>query len=163
MHINYTARFDGGLATDAKANIKTVFETLGPNNILHRFFSIKHEYSNEWFAYMKALEMETEEPLTILIKPDNFPFFTKERDITIKKWHLQLHPKRNGIIVDVEDMTAGIDVTLEDNALESSGTVTLAVTDAGLELKIDMSFNSGYDITDIEDIYLVADYILEDI
>lgn len=163
MHINYTARFDGGLATDAKANIKTVFETLGPNNILHRFFSIKHEYSNEWFAYMKALEMETEEPLTILIKPNNFPFFTKERDITIKKWHLQLHPKRNGIIVDVEDMTAGIDVTLEDNALESSGTVTLAVTDAGLELKIDMSFNSGYDITDIEDIYLVADYILEDI
>ncbi|MBX9449844.1 MAG: hypothetical protein KL787_09045 [Taibaiella sp.] len=162
MHIRYTARYDGGLSTAANQNIETVFAALGSNNILHRFWSIPHEFSNEWFAYTHALEHETGEPLTFIIRPEQFPFFTEGRAITIKKWHLQLKPKRKGIEVDVEDTAAGIDLTLTDNQMGSSGTVTLSVTEAGLEMTIDMSFHTGYDISDIADCYLVADYILED-
>lgn len=164
FHIKYTARYDVGLEAVAVQNLKESFEAnLGSENVLQRFYSLKHEFSNEWFAYVKALEEETGDPFKFILKYDQFPFFTKGRNITIKKWYLQLKPRRKGLEVAVEENAFGINLTLEDNELGFSDPVTIALTEAGLEGTMDLEFNTGFDISDIEDMYLVADYILEDV
>ncbi len=171
LHVKYTALYEGNpFKSSAISNLTTVFETLSENEKpLPRYFSLKHEFSNEWFAYIEALK--NEEPgaaLTIKLTRDMFPFFCKGRDIKIGQWYIQANPKVAGLTVEInnenEDDMGITDVTIEGNDghwtdLDSTGT---ELTEAGItmELTIDVSDGVLNSPEDLEDLYFVAIYKL---
>jgi len=173
LHVKYTALYEGDpFKSSAISNLTTVFETLSENEKpLPRYFSLKHEFSNEWFAYIEALKNEEPDAaLTIKLTRDMFPFFCKGRDIKIGQWYIQANPKVAGLTVEVnneneEDM--GITgIILENNNhysndtnLDSTGT---ALTEEGIEMELTIDVSDGVlnSPEDLEDLYFVAIYKL---
>ncbi|MNU14855.1 hypothetical protein D3C71_29750 [compost metagenome] len=108
LHIKYTARSGGEtLKTKAEENIGTTLAAIGTNNVLHRYFSARHEFSNNWFAYAKNFEHNSYARLQMSMTQDNFPFFTKGKTITVK----QIGVSMNGTSSLSEDYTVSITYT----------------------------------------------------
>ncbi|RQO30137.1 hypothetical protein DBR32_11160 [Taibaiella sp. KBW10] len=93
LHLKYTARYDGVLQQQAQDNINTVLSTLNEENILHRYFSAKHEFSNNWFAYAKNFESNSYARLVMEFDRSTFPFFCKDKKISIETINLSLNAK----------------------------------------------------------------------
>lgn len=180
FHIRYTSLPGGGteppdgpggagtgLKGAAVVNLNNTFDSLiGDHSPLFRIFSLKHEFSNEWFAYQAALA--NEEPgaiLKIRLLPEQFPFFCKGRKVTFEAWYLQLQPKTDQLQAVVEAANIGIvaPVTLIGNVGEEVP-VTLPNLELGTGRNVDMTIavTAPDQLSDIEDFYLVAGYILED-
>jgi hypothetical protein len=74
LHINYTSRNSGGtLAQNAKANLATVL----PNSAA-RLFSLKHEFSTEWYKFLNP-DGGADQELVITLRPEHFPFFIRSK------------------------------------------------------------------------------------
>jgi peptidoglycan hydrolase-like protein with peptidoglycan-binding domain len=82
LHISYTSRSGGGLLADgARENLQTVV----PDSAA-RLFSLKHEFSTEWYRFFHP-ENNADQELVINLKPEHFPFFlrTKLSNLKVKK------------------------------------------------------------------------------
>jgi hypothetical protein len=168
FHIKYTAK-EGGeqLKTGAVKNLNTMFKTLD-NTVLYRYFSLRHEFSNEWYHYLKA--RKNEEPgatFDMVLRPEDFPHFCKGKKIEITGWYLQLNPKDNNLGLVVNGPGAGInEILLQGN---EGATVSLTspnyinVPETGAAVSLNWTFTCDYTTEDLEDFYLVAHYKISDI
>ena len=87
LHINYTAREDGGLK-DGVVQHLTDFITNAAvlsNEPLIRMFNMKHEFSSEWHKFLYPAIAGQDQELSVTLRKEHFPFFTKDRDIIKKK------------------------------------------------------------------------------
>lgn len=76
IHINYTAE-------QGEDRSGTVQSALG-GQPLKRYFSLKSEFANEWFAFKNAVQNGTAPAsLTIFVEPEQYPFFAKGETINI--------------------------------------------------------------------------------
>lgn len=174
LHLKYTARYDGLLKTAAETNITSVFSTLNENNVLHRYFSAKHEFSNNWYAYAKNFESNPYARLQMALKQDQFPFFTQGRSISAKRIHVSLNGKK----ALTEDYTLRLTYTAAtgyktlafeldaDNNYTSSSLDTIAPilfqnNTKIMQIALEDSEGNTLNATELlDDIMIVLDYVL---
>lgn len=95
LHVKYTALDDGNslLAAGRIADLKAALHA-GTNGLpLDRYFSLKHEFPNEWHAYAQAVATGVSAPkLTLPFRREHFPFFCDGKTINLKTAYLE--PRR---------------------------------------------------------------------
>ncbi|PSK92104.1 neuraminidase-like domain-containing protein [Taibaiella chishuiensis] len=168
FHIKYTAKEGGDiLKTGAVNNISNLFKTLD-NTVLYRYFSLRHEFSNEWFRYSKA--KKNEEPgatFGMKLRPEDFPQFCKGKKIEITGWYLQLNPKDNNLGLVVNGPEAGINEILlkgrEGATVNLTAPNYIQVHEQGVELPLSWTFTCDHNTEELEDFYLMAHYKISDI
>lgn len=89
IHMNYTALDEGSLAGDSAAN---VLHRLNVQDGFMRLFSMKREFSNEWYAYGQKVKTVPNAPLTIYVDENRLPLFARGQKITTQTL-VQLIPK----------------------------------------------------------------------
>jgi hypothetical protein len=174
LHLKYTSRADGGLfKTTAISELNDLLGTgtstyYGPY-ALPRYFSLRHECSNEWYKYTDDHEID------FTWNHNLFPFFCKGKDITVTSVFVKaiLKTGESGTYRLVDQGSSGINVTLSSTAYEATdSSLTLAIDTAApndfvnLRLKIEKQAGGGgwenISVDDVfEDIYLVAYYTAE--
>jgi len=98
MHLRYTAR-EGKAAYRAEciAAINQLLENLPSDPaqpFLARYFSLKHDYSNEWFAYASAFGDNPYTRIRMILNSDRFPFFCKDRKISVSRITARLQGRK---------------------------------------------------------------------
>ncbi len=80
IKLNYTAR-EGGELLREKARSAVIAP---PQENLARFFSLRHEFPNEWFRFIQPIDQaRTSQFLQIELKQERFPFQLRGKKITI--------------------------------------------------------------------------------
>ncbi|WP_118973119.1 Tc toxin subunit A-related protein [Taibaiella koreensis] len=98
MHLRYTAR-EGKAAyrTERVAAINQLVEALPADPaqpFLARYFSLKHDYSNDWYAYAAVFGDNAYARMRMSLNNDRFPFFCKDRNIGISRITARLQGKQ---------------------------------------------------------------------
>jgi hypothetical protein len=118
LHLRYTAREGGGLLKNgAVANLKTRIEEAQAAGSV-RLFSVRHEFPTEWAKFTRIENVSSDNPvgLTLDLKPEHYPFWSKDRLETVKE--VELFAKTN-IIVEVSDKLD------ENGKLDETGKIQL--------------------------------------
>lgn len=87
LHIKYTAR-DGGAALAQQARDATL--NVPSQDGLHRLFSVRNEFSNDWYRFVRLAEPTAQHRLVLDIGRERFPFVLRNKAITIQKLNLYL-------------------------------------------------------------------------
>jgi hypothetical protein len=87
LHVKYTAR-DGGAALAQKARDATV--NIPSQEGLHRLFSVRNEFSNDWYRFLHIVEPATQHRLVLDLGRERFPFVLRNKAITIQKLTLYM-------------------------------------------------------------------------
>lgn len=84
LHINYTAKYDGGLKQKAKDAMMEIINNEANDKFLPRVFELKNEFASEWNAYLQDLENGVANPrLKIKLNHGHFPIFCKKFNIVL--------------------------------------------------------------------------------
>lgn len=86
MHVGYTAREDVGMFRDkAITYIKNFIGNAAElsEEPLMQFFSMKHDFPNEWYRFLHPANEGGEQLLTFTPARARFPFFAQERIVTV--------------------------------------------------------------------------------
>ncbi len=187
LHINYTAREDAGLFKEKSVNhLKNYFTEAAESSPqpLIRMFSLKHDFSTEWHKFLNPSNLDSDQILSFKINREHFPFFTKERNVDIKKIEILIKANRTGeyqmvfIRTDLDENVMTSDtISMPENPVYGNmqkATLTASTVNANLDifesisLKLkhndDPDFRSlNSDTEEISDIFLVFHYVLGDL
>lgn len=181
LHVKYTAQ-DGGSAYKASiisalnsvldgsansvyASNDAIFESKSNDDMeLVRYFSLKHEYVNEWNKYGDNSSLD------ISLSPNQFPFFTQGKSILTEEVYFLLKLK-TGVSgqFKIVDSSNSIDITLIGSTTPAyTGSkdyeeTPVSISSMSIQLqKYNESTEVWDDVTDIEsilqDIYMVTYY-----
>ncbi|MGN6566596.1 MAG: hypothetical protein ACTHJ0_01520, partial [Flavipsychrobacter sp.] len=110
LHIKYTA-MDGSTSMDLNPSATTTFgqsrstqvytdvknsiianstDILGVKVPLQRIFSMRHEFSNGWYAYATAFPSNNSSALGFSIGDSQFPFFCNNTAVSVNNFYAQL-------------------------------------------------------------------------
>jgi hypothetical protein len=102
LHISYTSRSGGGFLTNgANANVQAQL----PNSSA-RLFSLKHEFSNEWYKFLNPAN-NVDQEFVINLKSEHFPFFIRSKLNVLKIKKLDLFVQTD----EENDFTTSFKVT----------------------------------------------------
>jgi peptidoglycan hydrolase-like protein with peptidoglycan-binding domain len=78
LHVRYTA-LDGGplLAAEATQNLTALLPTSG-----FRLLALKNEFGDDWYRFLNPTA-DTDQTLTLTLKPEHFPFYTHGKTIDV--------------------------------------------------------------------------------
>ncbi len=182
MHVKYTAE-DDPTQDRSQSVYNTLKDGLLADNapvdvVLPIAFSLKNEYSNEWFAGFNELSdnaasYHVARPVTISIKHDQFPYFCKEKDINLLAIQLFAVPKDPGdsYSIDITGVTTSpttLSLTPSDtptpyhDSASFSGTVQVTKDDS-----VDITFNiykdnvTPLDESIFDNFYVLIEYKLD--
>jgi hypothetical protein len=99
MHVNITARADAGLfRTKVVAYLKDFLTNINAiaTEPLVRMFSLKHDFSNEWYKFLHPAALAADQVFGITLQPDHFPFVTQGRNLVIEKIEVLLKAGKTG-------------------------------------------------------------------
>src|SRR5690606_15720901 len=94
-----TAREDAGLFKEkAITYIKSFLENTAELDTqpLMRMFSLRHEFPGEWYRFLHPSVPGADQALSILLKKEHFPFFTRDRNIDVMKLEVFVKASRTG-------------------------------------------------------------------
>ena len=116
LHLRYTAREGGGLLKNgAVLNLKIRIEDAQAAGSV-RLFSVRHEFPTEWSKFKSIeIEGETTAVLTLNLREEHYPFWSKSRLEAVKR--LDLFAKTNKNSVDIADGTGNNDTLAKDASL----------------------------------------------
>ncbi len=102
LHVKYSAR-DGGAALAQQARAATL--NIPSQDGLHRLFSVRNEFSNDWYRFLQIVEPAAEQHRLVLeISQERFPFVLRNKAIAIQKLTLYMKPHDSvdatGIAID---------------------------------------------------------------
>ena len=146
LHLNYTAREQGGLFKEkATAYIKDFITNAADltEQPFAQMFSLKHDYPTEWNKFLHPAAIGGEQILTFTIGKERLPFFVQDRNIVIEKIELFAKctqaPTYNAIVSYVNqdgDTLTSTQISLPQNSTYGGlNNATLNATDAGLSLE----------------------------
>ncbi len=188
LHVKYTAiegvsSFKQSQADNLRdkiaAHIYGTYPGSGTGLELTRLFSLKHEFPNEWFAYVKAASatVVTGSPtMDVVLTTDHFPYFSKGHNTVLTGFYFVARLKKGIAVVatKVEGYHSGSTsntVTLatlpatsvSSGAATMSGTPhTINDTVTGGNLPVSLAFKHGTAYFDLDvnydDIYMIAVY-----
>jgi hypothetical protein len=78
LHLKYTAQEGGKILADAAMK-----EIKDNNKTGNRLFSLKHEFPNEWYAFLNPAAPNTDQVLSIKLDGDRFPYQVSSGNFTI--------------------------------------------------------------------------------
>jgi hypothetical protein len=91
IKLNYTAREGGdNLKKVAKEAMQKMIKEKSP---LARLFSVKHEFSSEWYRFLHPAEGATAQPLNLDFSLERFPFQFRGKKLEISKVEIFLNLK----------------------------------------------------------------------
>lgn len=176
LHVRYTAQYDGGKAASTANALKNTLNSAGNFGFaLPRYFSLKHEFPNEWNAYAALLANGTPNPtLNFTLRPEQFPFFAQNRNIDVQDVVFQFQLKDLTPITrtyELKDTSNGIAAVMLSNSSSYktsslSNTIPNIVAHTGASVlhlavaRTDGSVTPANLDQDLEDIYLVVYYKL---
>jgi hypothetical protein len=186
IHVYYTAKYDGGLTVAANGHLDKVIGDAATTAMLPRIFSLKHEFSQEWYKGF-------ENPVTTVGTDHNgikigmalskalYPEYCQERIVTIPNSgsttvFVQFKEKQTGnysLIVEdssgpstfalsyldsLNKVTASASVELSDNFVvpENASVANISLT------IYEAGSSDPVPESEIEDIFLVTNYMLSD-
>lgn len=162
LHVKYTAKSDDSYKATRIAAINTMLSSADSG--LSRYFSLKHEYVNEWNKYGDNSSLD------ISLSPNQFPFFTQGKSILTEEVYFLLKLK-TGVSgqFKIVDSSNSIDITLIGSTTPAyTGSkdyeeTPVAISSMSIQLqKYNESTEVWDDVTDIEsilqDIYMVTYY-----
>lgn len=162
IHINYTSRNGGGqLTTGANADLQDRL----PNETA-KLFSLKHEFSTEWYKFLNPINGADQE-LIFNLKPEQFPFFIRNKlnTIQIKKADIFVSSKEQSNYVGNLKVTSAassnnipIDADLNFNGVPHASKNLTANALGSVSLKIKTSTATDFkSLTEdqIDDIFIV--------
>jgi hypothetical protein len=175
MHISYTAREDTGTFKDSAIIHLKEFITNAADlstQPLIRMFSLKHEFSSEWHKFLNPTVAGSDQVLSLTLRNEHFPFFTKDRTINVKKLQVLMKTNRGGdykMILTVTDIASPLppaaptintsnEVTLPENVTydnmrmatltaDSAATVNINVEDMDVFRELTLKFRHSADIS----------------
>lgn len=112
MHVSYTAREDAGSFKDnAVTHLKEFITNVADLSIqpLLRMFSLKHEFSTEWYKFLNPTIAGSDQVLSLSLRKEHFPFFSKNRTINVKKVQVLMKTNRSGdykMILTITDIAS---------------------------------------------------------
>jgi hypothetical protein len=103
LHVKYTAR-DGGAALAQTARDATL--NIPSQDGLHRLFSVRNEFSNDWYRFLQIVEPAADQQRLVLeVGQERFPFVLRNKAIAIQKLRLYLKPHdavdTTGVAIDI--------------------------------------------------------------
>ncbi len=188
MHMNYTARADGGLFREGAVTYLKNFLTNAAEldaQPLMRMFSLKHDFPTEWYRFLHPVVANAEQVLSMKLTPDHFPFFTKDRNIVVKKIDFLIDGKQAGdyklvfsvtdtspALVDSDEISAAESATYGNlrkaSITETNGDVDFEQTALFETMKLKVKHHLagnykslGTNPDEVEDVFLVFHYALE--
>lgn len=174
MHMKYTAQDNSSKATTRIESLKqNLIEGTGDAQItLPCYFSLKHSFANQWFAYSNAFATDSDSTLNITITPDQFPFFCQGRTINISSLLLVSAYNAGPLPTYGLSINESVHTLSGSMPTPSAGTVvscTLTPASA-IVLTTEQSFDLGFERSDthvavnidtiLADLYLVVEYTL---
>jgi len=102
IHVNYTARHSGTKVGPTVIALNEQLNALSTGIELPRYFSLKHEFSNEWYAGFSSLTdipgtSDAGREMNLVLKRSMFPQYAKDKDIQISAARFMLRPKQEGV------------------------------------------------------------------
>lgn len=179
IHVKYTAQY-----SDTKRGFRTTALHNAFNNLdgvdLPRYFSLRHEFANAWYAYAVAFASDDTAQMEIAIDSRMFPYLCHNKEISVKQWDVMVKPK--SALADTYKLEAIYEESASDHTMDidplntstnysGTGTLTPAavIEPAGNKVfKLRLINTSAVpdpinvDINELlNDIYLVATYTLD--
>lgn len=101
IHLNYTARNSSAKAGPTITELNAQLSALSTGITLPRYFSLKHEFSNEWYAgFSKLADLPaaaTGREMNLVLKRSMFPQYAKDKEILISSVNFKLRSKQEGV------------------------------------------------------------------
>lgn len=185
LHINYTAKDNGALKAEAVKELDKLFFDIGTAPVqqltLNRLFSLKHEFSNEWYAgFNSSIELPVgyggglARPIDVTLRRSMFPLYATGKTITVTGISFALKPYSDGPSYKGMYWQIGGSGGLKPFDLNSpSYTSSVAVADGELvipaaadsaDLRLSISkINNGntlFDEQELSDWYMIVEYQL---
>ncbi|OUL29490.1 insecticidal toxin protein [Nostoc sp. RF31YmG] len=153
LHLRYTAREGGGLLQKgAITNLKTHIEEATAVGSI-RLFSIRHEFPTEWAKFKKSTDAE----LTINIREEHFPYWSKGRLNSIKE-HVFYIQNSTEVALQTPTSSEAVVITQKpdgkttEETLVSPTTIPLPQPPDQFTLKLKSHFSTN----SIEDLWLAV-------
>ena len=111
LHLRYTAREGGGLLRKgASENPKTMIDEAQAAGSV-RLFSVRHEFPTEWARLTRVENVSSDNPagLTLNLKPEHYPFWSKDRLETVKQLELFARTTESIEVSDKVDANGKLD------------------------------------------------------
>ncbi|RYE25480.1 MAG: hypothetical protein EOP51_03995 [Sphingobacteriales bacterium] len=163
LHLKYTAQDGGGTQDGGKsfkenviANVNSLISSYaGSSNLektnLPRYFSLKHEYSNEWGYYVNS------HVLNIALDKNSFPFFCNGKTITAMSVYVTgiLKPNQSGTFQLKDTATPDSGIVVPFGTAKTTG-ITLSIApeaSKNLALKIEQNVSGNWVDVDIDSVF----------
>jgi hypothetical protein len=165
LHLRYTAREGGGLLKNgAIAHLKQQIDTAQTVGSV-RLFSVRHEFPTEWakFKSVKIGGAITDAELTLNIRQEHFPYWSKGRLDSIKEEIFYIQDSK-GVVTrppsssEVEVLTHKSDGTTTTATLAKREPITLPKPPDKFTLRLKSRFN----VNSMEDLWLTVTWGKED-
>jgi len=189
LHVDYTARENGGTFKEAALTyIKDYIMNMAElsDQPFMRMFSMKHEFSTQWYKFLNPTPGDSEQLLNFTIGKERLPFFAQERDVIIMKIEVFAKCSQDGdynMIMSYTNLdgdavtSTALNLSQNDNyggvnkatidVVNGIGVVTEEI-DVSEEMELKLKFNTATDYAglstdpdEIEDIFLVFHYKLD--
>jgi hypothetical protein len=187
LHLDYTARENGGLFKDKATTYIKDFLMNAANlaeQPLMQMFGMKHEFPSEWYKFLHPATGGAEQILTFTLGKERFPFFVQDRDIVVMEIEVfakctqagDYHLLLSYVNLDVDTVTSS-QITMPQNTTYGGlHKVTINTADAGLNLEelditktmtLKLKHSAAADYTslgtkpdELEDLFVVLHYKL---
>lgn len=167
MHINYTAKYDGGgFKDDVIDYVDDIVGAALPEN-LKRVFSLKHEFAEDYHqAFLSIVDMgggENGRKISFTLNHRHFPIFCNGKTINIKEVKVAVIPSAGNTNSYNSRRTIGgsnFGLDASNDFLNSISIVTETIN-AGADLNMDVFLYRTGDTmaaTELKDWYLILDY-----
>ncbi len=102
LHVKYTASEPQTLFNTFVTAVKTMVAQYMAGSVsgftpLGRIFSLKHEFPNEWFAFVSAFAADSSSNMEFSLKREHFPVNSKDRTIVIGNFYAVLSVKKEAM------------------------------------------------------------------
>lgn len=170
IHLKYVAR-DGGTDLQKVANSYVNSLIYNTKSLFPRYFSLKHEFSNEWYAGFNQLVEVPEtgnpqigHPMSLKLTEQMFPEYCKDKTITINSAYFTIRPKTvvSGVVYKMIYNNSSFPLDT-DSALSPAIILYPNDESAGLDFiiyKIVGSTPMPVDENELVDLYFILNYKL---
>ena len=185
LHLDYTARESGGLFKEkAMKYLKDFINNANgfAEPPLVQMFSLRHEFSTEWYRFLNPAIANAEQELTFTLGKERFPSFAQDRDVVVLQmevlarcagksgYHVKLSYNQGAVNQENNTLRKELVydelnvVTIEPVALDVAKPMTLKLAQLPLSPLSTPDYGKLVkDPPEVEDIYLVIHYKLEDL
>jgi hypothetical protein len=190
MHLSYTAREDAGLFKEKATDYIKAFLTNAAElstQPLMRMYSIRHEFPTEWYRFLNPLAAGSDQVISVTLKREHFPFFTRERSVDVMKVDILASTTRTGdyhLMFSATDLSDTVmnssQLTMPESATYgnmqkvslSGTTANISVEEINIFETLSMKFKHSTDSDyhsigtnplEMEDVFIVVHYKLSDL